>query len=203
MGSAMAISVPEFQAIHDRFRPRLLRYAARLVGPTDAEDLVQAVLIKVHEGLSGYRGEAALSTWIYRIATHAALDHLRQRAARPATQALPEEDEARADPARPAAASAESDAVRAEMGACVREFVARLPPDHAAVIALAEVEGFTNPEIAAILGVSLHTAKIRLHRARERLRRELAAGCALGPAADGEVACERRHPIVLSRPRSP
>ena len=63
------------------------------------------------------------------------------------------------------------------MNACIREFIERLPPNYKMVMVLSELEGFKNDEIAEILGLSLDTVKIRLHRAREKLRKELEAGC--------------------------
>src|SRR5512147_1133560 len=67
----------EFPKIYETFQPKILRYLTRLVSEAEAEDLTQEVLIKVSEALSGFRGESQLSTWIYRIATHVALDRLR------------------------------------------------------------------------------------------------------------------------------
>ncbi len=67
----------DFQSVHDPFRPRVLCYVARLVGDGEAEDLTQSVMLKVSEGLHDFRGDSSLLTWIYRIATNAALDKLR------------------------------------------------------------------------------------------------------------------------------
>ncbi len=73
----------EFQAVHDRFRSRILRYLARLVGEGEAEDVTQSVMLKVSEKLVEFRGDSDVSTWIYRIATNAAVDRLRGRANQP------------------------------------------------------------------------------------------------------------------------
>ena len=62
------------------------------------------------------------------------------------------------------------------MNDCIREFVDRLPPDYRTIITLIEIDGFTNKEIAEILDISLVEAKIRLHRARARLKVSLEAG---------------------------
>src|SRR5512134_3351021 len=68
-----------FEAIHSSYRPRIVRYLTRLVGPDAAEDLAQEVFVRVSRGLSDFRGDAKLSTWIYRIATNVATDRLRSR----------------------------------------------------------------------------------------------------------------------------
>jgi RNA polymerase sigma-70 factor (ECF subfamily) len=189
----------DFTLLHDQFRPRVLRYLTRLVGETDAEDLTQAVMLKVSNSLSAFRGDASVSTWIYRIATNAALDKLRQRR----TQPLVDTEHVFDEEALPAAAqtpSIETAAIREEMSACIGEFVARLPENYKTVMILSEIEGFSNDEIATTLGLTLDTVKIRLHRAREKLRRELQAGCTFYRDGADELACDRRPvaPITFS-----
>jgi RNA polymerase sigma-70 factor, ECF subfamily len=185
------VSTGEFQLIHDNFRPKVLRYLTRLVGQRDAEDLTQAVMLKVCNGLPAFRQESSLSTWVYRIATNAALDKLRG----PANECA-QEDEGDAEEGIVAldaqSPSTEATAIREEMNSCIREFVDRLPADYKAVIVLSEVKGFKNAEIAAILHVSHDTVKIRLHRAREKLRNDLKHGCSFDRTAGGELACDRK-----------
>lgn len=186
----MVAEALEFRALHDRFRPRVLRYLARLAGEADAEELAQSVMLKISAGLEDFRGDSSLATWIYRIATNAALDRLRRKpiALSEAQCGLDEE----LLPPEAQAASAETTVIREEMSACIREFVERLPPPYRTVMVLSELEGFRNGEIASILGVSLDTVKIRLHRAREKLRKELESGCTFHRTAGSELACDRK-----------
>jgi len=72
----------DFNAIHASYLPRISRYLARLVGQSEAEDLTQEVFVRVSRGLPDFRGDAKLSTWIYRIATNVATDHLRSRSSK-------------------------------------------------------------------------------------------------------------------------
>jgi RNA polymerase sigma-70 factor, ECF subfamily len=181
----------EFQRIHDSFRPRVLRYLTRLVGERDAEDLAQAVMLRVSSGLPQFRHDSSLSTWIYRIATNAAMDKLRSPVREQALEDDSEPDE-RDVPLEARTPSAEAIAVRTEMSACIREFVDHLPEPYKMVIVLSEVEGFKNAEIAAILGVSLDTVKIRLHRAREKLRNDLQEGCSFYRDESTGLACDRK-----------
>ena len=187
---------PDFQSVHDQFRPRVLRYLARLVGEGEVEDLTQSVMLKVSERLHDFRGDSSVSTWIYRIATNAALDKLRGKAIQPLTDT---EFEFNEDDVPPAAqtASVETTAIREEMNACIREFIERLPETHKTVMVLSELEGFKNAEIAAILGVSLDTVKIRLHRAREKLRKELDTGCHFYRDECDELACDRKPTAAI------
>ncbi len=78
------------------------------------------------------------------------------------------------------------------MSACIGEFVARLPENYKTVMILSEIEGFSNDEIAATLDLTLDTVKIRLHRAREKLRKELQAGCTFYRDDGDELACDRK-----------
>jgi RNA polymerase sigma-70 factor (ECF subfamily) len=197
----MFAAVSEFRRIHETFHPKVLRYLTRLVGESEAEDLAQTVMLRVSEGLPSFRGEASLSTWIYRIATNAALDTLRrshpgQAEVQDALQAVQTEpgidSEPESFPLEAHSPSAETTAIREEMSACVREFVFRLPETYRTVMVLSELEGFRNAEIAEILQVSLDTVKIRLHRARERLRKELQAGCSFDRDEPVEFACDRK-----------
>lgn len=191
---------PDFASIHDRFRPRVLRYLTRLAGEADAEDLTQSVMLKVSEGLPGFRGDSSLATWIYRIATNTALDKLRGRATPLAADAAPQADDDAAVPPGLRAESVEATAIREEMNACIREFIERLPENYRTVMVLSELEGFTNGEIASILGLSLGTVKIRLHRAREKLRQDLASGCTFHRGEDDGLACDRKPaPIATAR----
>lgn len=187
--SATAVN-SEFQSVHDRFRPRVLRYLARFVGEVEAEDLTQTVMLKVSEALPGFRGDSSVSTWIYRIATNAALDRLRRKTVGPPADPQPESDESDVPPVAQAP-SAEATAIRDEMNACIREFIERLPENYKTVMVLSELEGFRNDEIAGILGISLDTVKIRLHRAREKLRQDLGIGCSFHRDEDGDLACDR------------
>ena len=177
----------EFQTIYADFQPRILRYMGRMVGEREAEDLTQEIFVKVNRALAGFRGESSLSTWLYRIATNAALDRRRSPSFRRSTllrlvddvseagaEAEPGGGEARAGERAP---SAEEQLIRKEMNECIRDFVEKLPDNYRTTLVLSELEGLKDGEIAEILGVSLETVKIRLHRARAKLKRELMLHC--------------------------
>lgn len=185
----MSSATSEFRRIHETFHPRVVRYLTRLLGKDEAEDVTQTVMLKVSDGLRDFRGEASLSTWIYRVATNAALDRLRSRRPERTQAASVLADDAEVAP-EAHAPPAEATAIREEMNACIRAFVEALPENYRTVIVLAEIEGFTNVETAEILGISVDAVKIRLHRARAMLRKELAAGCNLEHDEQGDLACE-------------
>lgn len=188
----------DFEQIHAQFRPRVLRYLARLVGDGEAEDLAQAVFLKVSQGIEGFRGEASLSTWIYRIATNVALDRLRTPSVK---REIPSALEAEGEPGfeELAGCSGETSSlpdrqlIRKEMNSCIRGVVETIPGHYRTVLALAELEELKDREIADILQVSLGTVKIRLHRARTRLRKELECRCSFYRDERGELACDRKQ----------
>ncbi|MDA8090502.1 MAG: sigma-70 family RNA polymerase sigma factor [Nitrospiraceae bacterium] len=187
----------KFEDIYAAFYPKILRYVDRLIGH-DAEDVTQEVFLKVNAALPNFRGESSLSTWVYRITTNTAVDHLRKiscgwpehKSALPADGDFPDDNEDMAGEAL--ATSLDSQLVRKEMNECIRGIVDGLPESYRTVLALSEMEEFTNAEISEILGVSLDTVKIRLHRARARLKKALESNCNFYRDERNELACDRK-----------
>lgn len=183
-----------FASHHDR----IYRYLLRLVrNPDEAEELTQETFLRAHRRLESLRDPAALTTWLYRTATHAAYDRFRGSLARPTVQLnAAERDEAQGDLdwTDPDAPRVDEAIERSEMSACVQEFVEELPDSYRAVILLHDLSGLRDREIAQMLGSSLETVKIRLHRARGRLRKALAEGCEFSKDRRGVFVCEPRPP---------
>jgi RNA polymerase sigma-70 factor (ECF subfamily) len=188
-----------FDDIYKDFSPKVLHYLTRLVGEHEAEDVAQAVFEKVNKSLDSFKGESKLSTWIFRIATNAALDRLKSSSYKH-TQSGPQapvplQTIENIEVAFNKSTSPHQKVIRDEMNDCVREFVDRLPPDYRIIIILNELKGFTNKEIAEILQISLDTAKIRLHRARAQLKKSLESGCDFYLDEGSELACDRKQSV--------
>lgn len=199
-----SLPISRFQSVHDQFRPRVLRYLTRMVGEAEAEDLTQTVMLKVSRALPQFRGDSSLATWILRIAKNVALDSLRRKTIKLVSQTPEDSEDGCEDDTQQATPveSLEASAIRGETSSCIRQFVERLPDNYRDPLVLSEFEGFTNDEIAAILGLTVGTVKIRLHRGRERLRQSLQAGCSFDHEADGELGCDPKPgsvPITLHR----
>ena len=176
----------DFQEIYAAFQPKILRYLTFMVGAGEAEDLTQEVFVKVATGLENFRGESQLSTWIYRIATNTLMDRLR-------SPVLRREDEhclpaCSLDAYEPEITDrnvwtgeeqpqVEGQVFQKEMNACLHEHIMKLPEACRTVLIMSEYEGLSNREIAKALNVTLETVKIRLHRARKRLKDDLTANC--------------------------
>jgi RNA polymerase sigma-70 factor (ECF subfamily) len=185
---------PSFQEIYDDLQPRIERYLRRLVGASDAPDLTQEVFARVSRALPEFRDESKVSTWVYRIATNVAFDRLRRPAFRRAETVLLQIGTPTAVPLL----DMEQRLVRQEMNECIRGYIDELPAPYRPVVLLSEEEGLSDREIAEALGISVATVKIRLHRARTRLRKALANGCSLYRDERNELACERRDQGVSS-----
>jgi RNA polymerase sigma-70 factor (ECF subfamily) len=141
--------------------------AYRLTGDEeDARDVVQEAYLRAYRGIGKFRGEAKVTTWLYRITANCAADHVRTR-----RRALHLPLDAAAEPVD---ASPGADPVARAIGLDLREAVeaamAELPPRLRAVVVLRDVYGLPHEAIAAELGISETAAKVRLHRARRALR---------------------------------
>jgi RNA polymerase sigma-70 factor (ECF subfamily) len=187
-----------FSNIYKEYYPKVSRYLNRLVGEHEAEDVAQVIFEKVNKNLSDFKGESKISTWIFRIATNAALDRLKsasyKRTASGSQSPVPLQTVENLDLAFNRPTAPDQKIIRDEMNECVREFIDRLPTDYKTVLILNELEGFTNKEIADILQITIDTAKIRLHRARSKLKKELQNGCNFYHDERSELACDRKLP---------
>ena len=188
----------EFQNIHSLYSSRIVRYLTRIVGEGEAEDVAQEVFVKVHAALGGFRGESSMSTWIYRIATNAGMDHIRSRASRQGLNVELGHDIDELEALPDATPPADTFLIRKDMNECIQGIVKSLPDNYRTVLVLSDLEGLTNAEIGEVLGLSLDTVKIRLHRARARLKKELESQCSIYRDGRNELACERKIEFKLS-----
>lgn len=191
----------EFKKIYDEYYSRILQYLTRIGGPNDAEDMAQDVFDKINNGLGGFQGKSKLSTWIFRIATNTAIDRSRSAAFKQKKEHIAIEDGTEHQAACTSASNkspvTDQLVIRKEMSDCVNEFIDNLPPDYKTVIVLSELEGLTNKEIAEILGISPDNVKIRLHRARAKLKAALNAGCDFYYNDQNTLACDRKSKYYL------
>jgi RNA polymerase sigma-70 factor (ECF subfamily) len=197
----------EFREIYQEFQPKIRHFLSRMLGDQAAEDIAQEVFAKVSRSLDSFKGKSSFSTWIYRIATNTALDKLRSPSFKRSSEHTPLEDYADTEDrnawTRQAELTVDQEVIRKEMSECVREFIDRLPPDYRTVLILSELEGFKNREIADILEISLENVKVRLHRARARLKKELDGGCSFYHSEQGTLACDRKPVCILPNPDKP
>jgi len=184
----MPISSPMVDEI-EQYRPAVTRYIGHLVrNDADAEDLAQETFLRAHRQISTLHDPAALSGWLYQIASHVSIDRLRQQAQAIQRQVdTPVEDLPIADPDRPSPLTIIQ---QNEMSDCVQRYVSTLPDPYKAVLLFHDVDGLTADEIAHLLQLPLTTVKMRLHRARRQLRAVLNNACAFERDERGVFICE-------------
>jgi len=146
----------------------------------DAEEVCQDVFLAVFEKIGAFRGEAKLSSWVYRITANAALMKLRKR---PKVKALPLEEELGpamteegmiAEPVADWSRLPNDELDRKELGQRIEQAMNLLPADYRSVVVLRDVEGLSAQEACEILSLSEAALKSRLHRGRLFLRKQLA-----------------------------
>ena len=165
----------------DTYGPKIHQLAFRyLRNKEDAEEVVQDVLYKVYRNIGEFRGDAALSSWIYRITFNAAMSRLRSASyqrAQDAQRSLASGDEkATATLPEPADWSniADEELLRSQLRRRVFRAVLALPAIYRAPVVLRDIQGMSTEEASAMLRVKDQTLKSRLHRGRLMLRKQLA-----------------------------
>jgi len=180
LGRAQRGDYSAFEALVSRYEARLYSLALRIVGRRhDAEDVVQQTFISLIEHLEQFRGEAAFSTWLTKIATNHALALLRKRSRQQAAQLVEQTDEdSYANVPRPQfiaqwRETPEQIASRNETRQILAEALEQLDDKYRLVFLLRDVEGLSTQETAEVLGISQANVKVRLLRARLMLRERL------------------------------
>jgi RNA polymerase sigma-70 factor (ECF subfamily) len=144
--------------------------AYRLTGDEeDAKDVVQESYLRAFRGLKRFRGDAQFTTWLYRITANCASTHLGRRSRHRHDELLDDAPLADLDTNHDPQARTEGNATRDRLTVALRE----LPPRLRAVVVLRDVYDLPHETIAAELGISESAAKVRLHRARKKLRENL------------------------------
>ena len=162
------------ETLYHQYRKRVYGLVYRIVGPNDADEVAQDAFVRIFRGLTNFRGDSQLSTWIYRLSVNAALTQVtrrgrRQEVGEDALSTVAAKEETYRDP---------------KLAARLEQALARLPAGYRAVIVLHDVEGLSHEECAEILNCRIGTCKSQLHTARAKMR-EL-----LGPSIAAQRANE-------------
>ena len=166
-----------FETIVQRYQARVFRLACRLTSDTDAPDVLQDTFLQVYRHLSSFRGESQFGTWLYRIATNAALMHRRATARRPVEsldEYLPRFDADGKHAATPAqlqvASHADELLDRQTLADKARDVIARLPDGYREAFVLRDLEDMPTAHVARVLDIEPSAVRQRVHRARLMLR---------------------------------
>ena len=155
--------VARFEAVLAEHDAGLRAFVYRLVG-SDVDDVLQDAYLAAFRALPAFRGEAALRTWLHRIAYTTALNALRSRSRR-----LQRDD-------RNVLAGGVDEAATAAHRVDLERALAKLTVEARSVLILVDAQGFSYDEVAQVLGVAAGTVASRLHRARERVRAAMQEG---------------------------
>lgn len=155
-----------FRALVDTHAGRLLTYVTRILGnPSEAEEIVQEVLLRVWQKADAYNGQARATTWLHRMAHNLAIDSLRRRRGQSSTE-VEEEDGPKSE--RPFELLAQK-----QRATSLSEALGALPERQKAVLLLRHEQGLKDPEIAEILDLSVDAVESLLSRARKNLKQLL------------------------------
>jgi RNA polymerase sigma-70 factor (ECF subfamily) len=173
-----------WQDVAARLRP----FVARQVPPTDVDDVLQDVFVRMQRGLSSIRDEERFTSWLFQVARSSVAEHVRAKARHPIA---PQDDVE-----LPAAPVDDDDREASRsLSSCVTLFVAQLPSPYREAVTLVELEGLTAREAAEMVGISLSGMKSRVQRGRQQLREMFDRCC--------EIALDARGKVTEYSPRAP
>ncbi|HET9446365.1 MAG TPA: sigma-70 family RNA polymerase sigma factor [Steroidobacteraceae bacterium] len=181
---AQAGDARAFEALVVKYQRRIARHVARFIkSADDVEDVVQEVFVRAYRGLGAFRGESQFYSWLYRIASNTALNHLR----RASDDVLlgdeaPDERAGEFVPGASDAAQPERTLMAEQIADAVQRALAKLQPQLAEALMLFEVDKKSYAEIAQMLQIPIGTVRTRIFRAREFIARRLEP--VLGPRRD-------------------
>ena len=162
-----------FEELVRRYQRPISAYVYRMVGNYEsALDLTQEIFIKVYGSLRKYRSEFKFSTWIYKIAHNAAVDHLRRSSTREQSLINGSETDNFELPIESDRLSPEQESERKERRVEIESVVRALPASYRELIILRHSQDLTYEEIVEVTGLPLGTVKNRLFRAREMMRQQ-------------------------------
>ena len=162
-----------FEELVRRYQRPISAYVYRMVGNYEsALDLTQEIFIKVYNSLERYRAEFKFSTWIYKIAHNAAVDHLRRTATREQSLVVGPEGDQFDLPIESTRLSPEQETERRERRVEIETVVRALPSNYRELIILRHSQDLSYEEIVDVTGLPLGTVKNRLFRAREMMRQQ-------------------------------
>ena len=166
-----------FEQLLDRYEDKIFRLAYRFVrNETEAKEVLQDTFLTVWRKLDTFKGDAQFGSWLYRVATNAALMRLRAQRRHPevSTEDLPIgylDNYGAPIPAGENWSKRPDDELQSsELRAHIQKAVDALPDIYRTVFVIRDVEGLSTEETAEVLGISVPTVKTRLHRARIALR---------------------------------
>ena len=171
--------------IHDQYYERVRKFIlASVKNESVADDLVQETFIRIQENLDSVRDPEKISSWIFRIAYHLCQDHFRL------LKKSSSQEEIHDGLVTLQESPVQKELEQGEMSRCVQDKLNLLPESQRSVIILADIMDFSHQEIADILGLTVENVKVRLHRARKKLKAILEKECTFEVDERSVLVCE-------------
>jgi RNA polymerase sigma-70 factor (ECF subfamily) len=195
----------EFWDIYDQYYARVRKFILALVKDEwVADDLIQETFLKIQNNLKSLKDSSKLSSWIFRIAYNLCQDHFRQLKRSRKEERIDQEGmEDFKEALIQKGPDIQKELEQRQMGECVQNYIHLLPEPLRVVLILFDTMDFNQQEIADTLGVTIENVKVRLHRARKKLRAILEKKCAFErdernvlvctPASEGEKTISRKQ----------
>ena len=176
----------DFWEIHDQYYSRVRRFILGLVKDNAlADDLVQETFIRIQQNLDDLRDPSKMSSWVFRIAYNLCQDHFRR-----SKEYLIDEDAISEKSGDLGEKDIQKEMEQRQMGECVQDKVNLLPESSRTVILLFDTMDLSHQEIAEILGITVENVKVRLHRARKKLKGILEEECTFEMDERNVLVCE-------------
>jgi RNA polymerase sigma-70 factor (ECF subfamily) len=165
----IADEVDTFEALYREHAPRLYALASRISGSrAEGEDLLQEIFLQAHRKLDSFRGDAAVGTWLHRLAVNLCLDYVRSRQGKMSRMMTPLESDNGHGTSNGPLLTARTDKPVERLD--LERAIEQLPEGCREAFVLHDVEGFGHKEIAAMLGIAEGTSKSQVFKARMKLR---------------------------------
>jgi RNA polymerase sigma-70 factor (ECF subfamily) len=169
----------EFWEIYDQYYPRVRKFILALVKDEwVADDLIQETFLRIQNNLKNLKDPSKLSSWIFRIAYNLCQDHFRQSKRSRKEESIDQEEMKDFKEALiQKGPDIQKELEQRQMGECVQNQINLLPESLRTVLILFDIMEFSHQEIADILGITVKNVKVRLHRARKKLKPILEEKC--------------------------
>jgi len=180
----------KFWEIYDQYYAKVRRFILALVKDEwAADDLIQETFLRIQENLGSLRDPSKMSSWIFRIAYHLCQDHFRQLKAAQRKESIDVEKIENLGDAFVQEELVQKDLEQREMGQCVQNQIDLLPQSLRVVLVLFDLMEFNQQEIADTLGITIENVKVRLHRARKKLKTILEEKCSFEKDERNVLVC--------------
>ncbi len=176
----------DFLELHDQFYHRVKKFIlASVRNESVSEDLVQETFLRIQNNLKTVRDPAKISSWIFRIAYHLCQDYFRNL-----KKSTPGDEEAYEGLVNFDEMPLQKKMEQEEMSRCVQDQLNLLPESMRSIIIFSDIMEFNHQEIAEVLGLSIENVKVRLHRARKKLKAILEKKCTFEVDERNVLVCE-------------